>query len=443
MLRTRATTTTTIWVLLGIIVALEATPDYTGLTGPYCETRYRQMRCCEGRKDDCSVPIMGTLCYCDEFCNARNRSRSEDCCPDYLPHCHGEAPTAINTQLCNHKGRSYYPGNKFKENCNICECTSLEGNSEIMCEDNRCLMDQDLIDRINYVETAGWMARNYSEFYGHTLKEGLQKRLGTENPTYSVMRMNAVRRVYNPDDLPQEFDSRQRWPRHIRPVHDQGWCGASWAISTVDVASDRFAIMSKGTENPQLSAQHLISCNNRGQLACNGGYLDRAWLFMRKFGLTDEECYPWIGHGEKCRVQRRGKLSDANCKRRHSYALRNELYKVGPAYRLGNETDIMHEILTSGPVQATMMVYQDFFHYESGIYRHSRLSEMYPTGYHSVRIIGWGEEPSSFTGTLIKFWRVANSWGREWGEDGYFRIVRGTNECEIEQFVLGVWAKTV
>lgn len=34
---------------------------------------------------------------------------------------------------------------------------------------------------------------------------------------------------------------------------------------------------------------------------------------------------------------------------------------------------------------------------------------------------------------------MANSWGEDWGEDGYFRIVRGANECDIEKFVLGAW----
>jgi len=102
--------------------------------------------------------------------------------------------------------------------------------------------------------------------------------------------MNPVRPIYDPNTLPREFDSRRefgknstRWLR-ITDVHDQGWCGASWAVSTVDVASDRFSIMSKGAENVKLSAQHLLSCNNRGQRGCRGGYLDRAWLFMRKFG---------------------------------------------------------------------------------------------------------------------------------------------------------------
>lgn len=99
-----------------------------------------------------------------------------------------------------------------------------------------------------------------------------------------VYKMNAVKKHYDPDALPREFDSRKRWPRDISGVKDQGWCGASWAVSTADVASDRFALMSKGAEAISLSAQHLISCNNRGQQGCRGGYLDRAWLYMRKFG---------------------------------------------------------------------------------------------------------------------------------------------------------------
>lgn len=122
--------------------------------------------------------------------------------------------------------------------------------------------------------------------------------------------------------------------------------------------------------------------------------------------------------------------------------LRKELYKVGPAYRLGNETDIMREILTSGPVQATMKVYQDFFSYESGIYMHTPIAELYESGYHSVRIIGWGEDISTDSGLPIKYWLVVNSWGQEWGENGLFRIRRGINECDIESFVVAVWAKT-
>ncbi|XP_029159391.1 uncharacterized peptidase C1-like protein F26E4.3 isoform X1 [Nylanderia fulva] len=420
-------------------------PDYTGLPpGPYCASRYAGGSCCPGRQDDCSAPILTTLCYCDDFCD---RSREEDCCPDYWYHCRGIEPNITlsppeEIRRCFFQGREYNHGQTLKVNCNTCKCSSLGKRAEVLCEENRCLIDPELIEEINLQEqTLGWQASNYSEFWGRTLKDGVQLRLGTLNPSQSVYKMNPVRRIYDPDALPREFNARTHWPRDISDIHDQGWCGASWAISTADVASDRFAIMSKGAEGVKLSAQHLLSCNNRGQQGCKGGYLDRAWLFMRKFGLVDEECYPWTGRNDQCRLRKRSTLKIAGC-RNPSNPQRTELYKVGPAYRLGNETDIMQEILTSGPVQATMRVYQDFFSYESGVYRHSRSAELHDSGYHSVRIIGWGED-ASYRGPPLKYWLVANSWGRNWGENGLFRIQKGTNECEIESYVLAVWAKTI
>ena len=61
---------------------LEWGPD---LEGPWCAKREVGEDCCTGRDDYCSVPILGTVCYCDIFCNAT----AYDCCPDYFPHCFG------------------------------------------------------------------------------------------------------------------------------------------------------------------------------------------------------------------------------------------------------------------------------------------------------------------------------------------------------------------
>jgi len=51
-------------------------------------------------------------------------------------------------------------------------------------------------------------------------------------------------------------------------------------------------------------------------------------------------------------------------------------------------------------------------------------------GGHAVKIIGWGT-----TADGVHYWQVANSWNADWGDDGYFKIIRGENECGIEEFV--------
>lgn len=57
--------------------------------GDYCGGT-STVRCCDGRVDECSVPLLGSLCYCDQFCN-RTNSHS-DCCPDYFSACLGITP---------------------------------------------------------------------------------------------------------------------------------------------------------------------------------------------------------------------------------------------------------------------------------------------------------------------------------------------------------------
>lgn len=64
-------------------------------------------------------------------------------------------------------------------------------------------------------------------------------RLGTLKPDRFVLKMSPLRRIYDPNSLPKEFDAEKKWPGLINNIQDQGWCGASWAISTTAVASDR------------------------------------------------------------------------------------------------------------------------------------------------------------------------------------------------------------
>jgi cathepsin B len=83
----------------------------------------------------------------------------------------------------------------------------------------------------------------------------------------------------------------------------------------------------------------------------------------------------------------------------------------------------MQEIFSNGPVETAFTVYEDFLTYKSGVYRHVSGGAL---GGHAVKIMGWGVLNG------VKYWKVANSWNPSWGDQGYFLIIKGVNECGIE-----------
>jgi len=83
--------------------------------------------------------------------------------------------------------------------------------------------------------------------------------------------------------------------------------------------------------------------------------------------------------------------------------------------------------MTYGPVEAAFTVYEDFLNYKSGVYHHVTGSQL---GGHAIKILGWGVDNAT------PYWIVANSWNTDWGNQGFFWIKRGTNECGIESGVV-------
>jgi len=87
------------------------------------------------------------------------------------------------------------------------------------------------------------------------------------------------------------------------------------------------------------------------------------------------------------------------------------------------EAGIQQALMAGGPMEVAFSVFSDFENYGGGIYHHVTGGM---AGGHAVKLVGWGVEGG------VKYWKIANSWNPYWGEDGYFRIRRGTNECGIE-----------
>ena len=85
----------------------------------------------------------------------------------------------------------------------------------------------------------------------------------------------------------------------------------------------------------------------------------------------------------------------------------------------------MEEIYQNGPIVCGISATDSFNSYSSGVLHDTSGSI---TINHYVSIVGWGVDGST------KFWRVRNSWGSNWGESGYFRIIRGVNNLGIESY---------
>ena len=91
---------------------------------------------------------------------------------------------------------------------------------------------------------------------------------------------------------------------------------------------------------------------------------------------------------------------------------------------------MMLELYKNGPFPLAIWAEGKFLVYKEGIYFddsfHFDLKDEYYTVSHSVLLVGWGEENG------VKYWKILNSWGKTWGENGFGKIRRGNNEIGVE-----------
>lgn len=221
------------------------------------------------------------------------------------------------------------------------------------------------------------------------------------------------------EDIPEEFSALKQWKDCMLPVIDQELCGADWALTAVEILTERFCIQSNGTKKVEmLSVNDVLSCDF-DDWGCSGGYPEQAWEFIQGQGVVTEECFPFKskdGHREKCPFSK--------CVGDNEEAEYKKYYSMDTLF-FYNDTKIQQEILKNGPVHTEFDVYSDFLNYKSGIYQHVSGGRL---GFYSAKIVGWGVDKSTNT----PYWLASSSFGSSWGEKGYFRILRGSNHCNFE-----------
>lgn len=307
--------------------------------------------------------------------------------------------------------------------------------------------DRNLIDWINtQSDHLGWTARSYSQFEQFTNEE-MERMNGARsilvdksdlkkpenNPILEEETFNiASDELDLTPPLPDNFDWRNvSGENYLTEVKNQRSCGSCYAFAAVTAIESRIRIQTKNKLKPLLAVQDIISCSPYAQ-KCHGGIPYSIGRHLRDFTLVPESCFPYTASEHiPC---------DSKCSN-PPYIVKVKDYKyVGDFYGAGNEENMRREIYRHGPVSVSYLVYPDFKYYSNGIYRHSGYG--YPmkkdrikhtnNGWepttHSVVITGWGVDPV----TGQKYWNVMNSWGRKWGEEGFFKIARGQDECAIE-----------
>ncbi len=295
--------------------------------------------------------------------------------------------------------------------------------------DDAPVMTEQLINEVNSRNDVSWVAGWNSRFEGMTVLEA-KRLMGV--PADSKAYLPPAKDIEPANSIPDSFDARTAWPKcnSIGHIRDQGPCGSCWAFGAVEAMSDRICISSGQTNQLELSAQDMVSCCDSCGDGCEGGYPSAAWDFWDQTGLVSETVYPYAFpscehhiNGSKPPCGSVQPTPDCN-----QQLLKNPKNQGQSSYSVpSNVAKIQTEIMTNGPVEVAFSVYADFLTYKSGVYHHTSGSML---GGHAVKMLGWGEDAGT------PYWIVANSWNPDWGNQGYFLIRRGHDECGIESEVV-------
>jgi hypothetical protein len=210
------------------------------------------------------------------------------------------------------------------------------------------------------------------------------------------------------DQVDEEVDWRNRngfnW---VTPVRNQGQCGSCWAFGGIAAMEANILIAGNTPGFPlDLSEQYLVSCSPG---SCNGWFASSTLSYLQSQGTVDEPCLPYMA-------------SDLiPCSNRCS----DWLYRNVKILNWGTCANVaqMKAALNVGPITGAFIVYDDFYSYSSGVYQHVWGGE---AGGHMISIVGYSDSQNA--------WICKNSWGDNWGMDGYFMIRMGYDECGIESW---------
>ncbi|KAM7084718.1 cathepsin F [Molossus nigricans] len=206
------------------------------------------------------------------------------------------------------------------------------------------------------------------------------------------------------DDAPPEWDWRKKGA--VTKVKNQGMCGSCWAFSVTGNVEGQWFL--KQGDLLSLSEQELVDCDKVDK-ACMGGLPSNAYSAIKTLGgLETEDDYSYSGHLQTC-----------------SFSEKKVKVYINDSVELSqNEQELAAWLAKNGPISVAINAFGMQF-YRHGISRPLRpLCSPWLID-HAVLLVGYGNRSD------VPFWAIKNSWGTDWGEEGYYYLHRGSGACGV------------
>jgi len=208
--------------------------------------------------------------------------------------------------------------------------------------------------------------------------------------------------------------------------HIPQYCGSCFIHGTLSSLADRVKILRQAAcPDYNFAIQYVLNCGQDVAGTCDGGSPTGTFQFVQENGVPEDTCLQYQADDFACSAINtcrncKGPPGMGTCWAQTNYTT----FWVDEYDSISEVPSIMAEIAARGPVAAGIdaTVLET---YTGGIITATEPSDIN----HVVSIVGYGTE----NGT--DYWICRNSWGQYWGEQGWFRIIRGVDALGIEDMV--------